>query len=75
MLSTDSRILKIPEERLQIRAGNFNSVVKSGMVTLQYVARATAVVTNTQTCLIDATFCCQLSLNVGNKFPEVTYVA
>jgi len=49
---------------------NLNSAAQSGTETVQYIVGAIAVVTNTQPCRIDATFCYLLSLNVGYKFAE-----
>ena len=39
-----------------------------------YVVGSTTVVTNTQPCWADATFCYPVSLNVRYKFSEVTAV-
>ena len=60
----DSRILQMSKECVQVRMGNLYSASKTGMVTFKYVVGSTTVVTNTQPCLADSTFCYPVSLNV-----------
>jgi len=45
--------------------GNLYSASKTGMKTFQYVVGSTTVVTNTQPCWADATFCYPVSLDQG----------
>ena len=53
------------KECVQVRTRNLYSASKTGMKTFQYVVGSTTVVTNTQPCWADATFCYPVSLDVG----------
>jgi len=61
----DSCIQEMSKECVQVRMGNLYSASKTGMKTFQYVVGSTTVVTNTQPCWADATFCYPVSLDVG----------
>ena len=70
----DSRILQMSKECVQVRMGNLYSASKTDTVTFKYVVGSATVVTNTQPCWADVTFCYPVSLNVRYKYAEVTAV-